>query len=65
MMCRLPSPLTHWAKATDAYGRVHGYEDLYVMDGAMVNGSTGVVNPALTISALAERNIEKFIQEDR
>jgi cholesterol oxidase len=51
-------------KATDAYGRVHGYDGLYVMDGAMVNGSTGAVNPALTISALAERNIEKIIQED-
>ncbi|MEY8264717.1 MAG: GMC oxidoreductase, partial [Bermanella sp.] len=51
-------------KATDAYGRVHGYDGLYVMDGAMVNGSTGAVNPALTISALAERNIEKIIAED-
>ena len=51
-------------KATDAYGRVEGYDGLYVMDGAMVNGSTGAVNPALTISALAERNIEKIIMED-
>lgn len=51
-------------KATDAYGRVCGYDGLYVMDGAMINGSTGSVNPALTISALAERNIEKIIQED-
>lgn len=51
-------------KATDAYGRLDGYEGLYVMDGAMVNGSTGAVNPSLTISALAERNIERIIAED-
>ena len=51
-------------KAADAYGRVDGYDQLYVMDGAMVNGSTGAVNPSLTISALAERNIEHIVQHD-
>jgi cholesterol oxidase len=65
MMCRLPSPPTHWGKATDAYGRAYGYKGLCALDVAMVNSSTGEVNPALTISALAERNIEKIIQEDR
>ncbi|MEV6102005.1 GMC oxidoreductase [Nocardia sp. NPDC051981] len=49
-------------RATDAYGRVRGYRNLYVMDGAAVPGSTGTVNPALTISALAERNIEQIIR---
>lgn len=48
-------------RATDEYGRVRGYRNLYVMDGAAVPGSTGTVNPSLTISALAERNIDQII----
>ncbi|MFF0636088.1 GMC oxidoreductase [Nocardia sp. NPDC004151] len=48
-------------RATDEYGRVRGYRNLYVMDGAAVPGSTGTVNPSLTIAALAERNIERII----
>lgn len=51
-------------KAADAYGRLEGYDNLYVMDGAMINGNTGAVNPSLTISALAERNIEHILQND-
>jgi cholesterol oxidase len=50
--------------AADNYGRIKGYNRLYVMDGAMVNGSTGAVNPSLTISALAERNIEHILAND-
>jgi cholesterol oxidase len=49
-------------RALDPYGRVCGYRGLYVMDGAAVPGSTGTVNPSLTISALAERNIEQIIR---
>ncbi|WP_433712027.1 GMC oxidoreductase [Nocardia sp. CA-084685] len=49
-------------RATDQYGRVRGYRGLYVMDGAAVPGSTGTVNPSLTISALAERNIDEIIR---
>jgi cholesterol oxidase len=50
-------------KATDNYGRLQGYPGLYVIDGSLIPGST-VVNPFVTITALAERNIEKIIATD-
>lgn len=49
--------------ATDAYGRVHHYENLYIQDGSLI--PTGIVaNPALSVAALAERNIERIVAED-
>jgi cholesterol oxidase len=48
-------------QVTDTHGRVKGHPGLYVMDGAAIPGTTGSVNPSLTISALAERNIERII----
>lgn len=50
-------------KATDNYGRLHGYDGLYVIDGALIPGNTSV-NPFVTITALAERNIEQIIATD-
>ncbi|MFD0417889.1 GMC oxidoreductase [Streptomyces sp. NPDC127108] len=50
-------------KATDNYGRLHGHPGLYVIDGALIPGNTSV-NPFVTITALAERNIEKIITAD-
>ncbi|MEQ0560212.1 GMC oxidoreductase [Amycolatopsis sp. NEAU-NG30] len=50
-------------EATDDYGRVKGYRNLYVTDGSLIPGSTGV-NPFVTITALAERNIERVLAED-
>ena len=50
-------------KATDNYGRLLGYSGLYVMDGSLIPGNTSV-NPFVTITALAERNIEKIIATD-
>lgn len=50
-------------KATDNYGRVNGYQNLYVVDGSLLPGNLGV-NPFLTITAMAERNIEHIIAND-
>ncbi|MCX4679539.1 GMC oxidoreductase [Streptomyces sp. NBC_01433] len=50
-------------KATDNYGRLRGYAGLYVIDGSLIPGNTSV-NPFVTITALAERNIEEIIATD-
>ncbi|MEO3799270.1 GMC oxidoreductase [Nonomuraea sp. B1E8] len=50
-------------RATDNYGRLHGHPGLYVIDGALIPGNT-TVNPFVTITALAERNIERIIAAD-
>lgn len=50
-------------KATDAYGKLNGHENLYVLDGSLVPGTIGV-NPFLTITALAEFCIENIIERD-
>ncbi|MEU5094361.1 GMC oxidoreductase [Streptomyces sp. NPDC020996] len=50
-------------KATDDYGRVKGYPRLYVTDGSLVPGSIGV-NPFVTITALAERTMDRVLAED-
>jgi cholesterol oxidase len=49
--------------ATDNIGRVKGYQNLYVTDSALIPGSIGV-NPFVTITALAERNIERVLAQD-
>lgn len=51
-------------KACDFYGRVFGYQGLYVVDSALIPGSTACTNPSFTITALAERCLERIISED-
>lgn len=49
-------------RATDAYGRVSGYNHLYVTDSSLIPGSIGV-NPFVTITALAERLMDRVLPE--
>ncbi|OBF85455.1 cholesterol oxidase [Mycobacterium sp. 852002-51163_SCH5372311] len=51
-------------KATDGYGRVKGYHNLYVNDASLLPGYLGC-NPFMAITALAERNIEGILQGRR
>lgn len=51
-------------KASDLYGRLKGHKNLYAIDGSMLPGNCGLVNPSLVIAALAERNIKEIISND-
>ena len=44
---------------TDPYGRVHGHDNLWVMDGS-VHVTNGGFNPVLSILALAYRSAEQL-----
>jgi cholesterol oxidase len=48
-------------RATDGYGRVNGYDRLYVNDASLLPGYLGC-NPFMSITALAERNIEAILR---
>jgi cholesterol oxidase len=50
--------------ATDGFGRVKGYDKLYVNDASLIPGYIGC-NPFMSITALAERNIEGILQGRR
>ncbi|ROO84468.1 cholesterol oxidase [Actinocorallia herbida] len=49
----------------DLDGRVKGHSGLYVLDGALVPGSTAACNPSMTIAALAERATDRLLAEDK
>jgi cholesterol oxidase len=51
-------------QACDGYGRLAGYPGLYAVDSALIPGSTGACNPALTIAALAERCLDDIVAHD-
>lgn len=50
--------------AIDSYGRVHGFENLYVNDASMLPDSPGI-NPQGTIMAVARRNAQHFVSEKK
>jgi cholesterol oxidase len=49
---------------TDLDGRVHGQNGLYVLDGALIPGTTGACNPSMTIAAVAERALDNIVTKD-
>jgi len=50
--------------ACDLEGRVNGHRGLYVLDGALIPGTTAACNPSMTIAAVAERALDRIVRED-
>lgn len=50
-------------KVCDSYGRVFGHRGLYVVDGALIPGSVACATPSLTIAALAERSLDRILND--
>lgn len=48
----------------DDAGRVAGHPNLFVVDGALIPGSSTCVNPALTIAAISERCMDRLLAAD-
>ena len=48
----------------DLEGRVHGQRGLYVLDGALIPGTTAACNPSMTIAAIAERAMDHIVADD-
>jgi cholesterol oxidase len=57
-------PLGVRGRATDGYGRVYGYRNLFANDASLMPGHLGC-NPFMTVTALAERNVEGILQNRR
>ena len=43
------------------YGEVLGHPNLFVVDGSLIPGSAACANPSLTIAALAEQSMDRFL----
>lgn len=51
-------------KACELNGQVKRYPGMYVVDGSLIEGSTGLANPSFTIAALAERCMEHILEKN-
>ncbi len=51
-------------KVCDLEGRVKRHPGMYVVDGALIEGTTGLANPSFTIAALAERCMHRILDRD-
>lgn len=51
-------------ETTDLNGEVKGVPGLFVMDGSLIPGKIGV-NPFVTITAIAERNMDRLLAAGR
>ncbi|HET8705663.1 MAG TPA: GMC family oxidoreductase N-terminal domain-containing protein [Pseudomonadales bacterium] len=48
----------------DLEGRVKGQTGLYVLDGALMPGTTCAANPSMTIAAVVERALDRIVRND-
>jgi len=48
----------------DLEGRVKGQKGLYVLDGALMPGTTCACNPSMTIAAIVERALDRIVRHD-
>lgn len=48
-------------RVCNTHGQVFGYPNLFVVDGSLIPDSTAGSNPSLTIAALAERSMDRFL----
>lgn len=48
----------------DLEGRVMGQRGLYVLDGALIPGTTCAANPSMTIAAVVERALDRLVRHD-
>ena len=55
----VPMGLTSESGVIDPDFKVHGYPNMYILDGSVVQGNLGV-NPSFTITALAEYAMSKI-----
>lgn len=59
-----PAGGVNLGEAADGFGRVKGYDRLYVVDGALLPGTSMAANPSLLIAALAERALDAILTTD-